>query len=518
MESGWDRREDSMSSEAVDGTVVLSARGISKSFNGVQVLFSVNFDLRAGEIHALMGENGAGKSTLVKVLSGFEQPTSGEILLDGKPVKLPPNGAAEALGIVIIHQEFNLAEHLTVTESLFLGREVTRLGVLDRKYMRAETRRVLDLLGSHVDENAIISTLSIADKQMVEIAKAISRDARIVFMDEPTAVLSREETNFLFKQVRKLRDQGTSFVFVSHKLDEVMELTDRVTVLRDGQWVKTSPTSLLDGESIAQLMVGRELSSLYPAKNEPDVDEKVVLSVASVSTGYVHDASFELRKGEILGFSGMIGSGRTELMEAIVGLRSRVSGEVVVNGQPVPPHDVHAAIDAGLAYMTKDRKSKGLLLSSGMVVNLTLQSLDRHGKFGYLSASSEADALARARRRFDIRVRDGNIVAGRMSGGNQQKLLLAKVMETEPQIIIIDEPTRGIDVGTKQQIYHFISALARDGHSIIVVSSEMPEVIGLCTRIAVMREGRIVGVLEGEEITEQEIMRYAAGLKKKTAA
>ncbi len=507
-----------MSSEAVDGAVVLSARGISKSFNGVQVLFSVNFDLRAGEIHALMGENGAGKSTLVKVLSGFEQPTSGEILLDGKPVKLPPNGAAEALGIVIIHQEFNLAEHLTVTESLFLGREVTRFGVLDRKLMRAETRRVLDLLGSHVDENAIINTLSIADKQMVEIAKAISRDARIVFMDEPTAVLSREETNFLFKQVRKLRDQGTSFVFVSHKLDEVMELTDRVTVLRDGQWVKTSPTSLLDGESIAQLMVGRELSSLYPAKNEPDVDEKVVLSVASVSTGYVHDASFELRKGEILGFSGMIGSGRTELMEAIVGLRSRAAGEVVANGQTVPPHDVHAAIDAGLAYMTKDRKSKGLLLNSGMIVNLTLQSLDRHGKFGYLSASSEADALARARRRFDIRVRDGNIVAGRMSGGNQQKLLLAKIMETEPQIIIIDEPTRGIDVGTKQQIYHFISALARDGHSIIVISSEMPEVIGLCTRVAVMREGRIVGVLEGEEITEQEIMRYAAGLKKKTAA
>ncbi|NKJ33426.1 sugar ABC transporter ATP-binding protein [Rhizobium sp. SG570] len=507
-----------MSSEAVDGAVVLSARRICKSFSGVQVLFSVNFDLRAGEIHALMGENGAGKSTLVKVLSGFEQPSSGEILLDGQPVKLPPNGAAEALGIVIIHQEFNLAEHLTVTESLFLGREVTRFGVLDRKHMRAETRRVLDLLGSHVDENALIGTLSIADKQMVEIAKAISRDARIVFMDEPTAVLSREETNFLFKQVRKLRDQGTSFVFVSHKLDEVMELTDRVTILRDGQWVKTSPTSLLDGESIAQLMVGRELSSLYPAKNEPDVDEKVVLAVNSVSTGYVRDASFDLRKGEILGFSGMIGSGRTELMEAIVGLRSRAAGEVIANGQPVPPHDVHAAIDAGLAYMTKDRKSKGLLLNSGMTANLTLQSLDRHGKFGYLSATSEANALARARRRFDIRVRDGNIVAGRMSGGNQQKLLLAKVMETEPQIIIIDEPTRGIDVGTKQQIYHFISALARDGHSIIVVSSEMPEVIGLCTRVAVMREGRIVGVLEGEEISEQEIMRYAAGLKKKTAA
>ncbi|ARO25725.1 sugar ABC transporter ATP-binding protein [Rhizobium sp. S9] len=498
--------------------VVLSARRICKSFSGVQVLFSVNFDLRAGEIHALMGENGAGKSTLVKVLSGFEQPSSGEILLDGKPVVLPPNGAAEALGIVIIHQEFNLAEHLTVTESLFLGREVTRLGVLDRKYMRAETRKVLDVLGSHVDENALISTLSIADKQMVEIAKAISRDARVVFMDEPTAVLSREETNMLFKQVRKLRDQGTSFVFVSHKLDEVMELTDRVTVLRDGQWIKTSPTSILDGESIAQLMVGRELSSLYPAKVEPDVDEEIVLSIASVSTGYVRDASFEVRKGEIIGFSGLIGSGRTELMEAIAGLRPRLEGEVVIKGQAVPSGDVHAANRCGLAYMTKDRKSKGLLLRSGMATNLTLQSLGRHSRHGYLSPSSEAAALAKAKRRFDIRVRDTNIVAGRMSGGNQQKLLLAKVMETDPDIIIIDEPTRGIDVGTKQQIYHFISALARDGRSIIVVSSEMPEVIGLCTRVAVMREGRIVGVLEGDEISEQEIMRYAAGLKKKVAA
>ncbi|HSX73253.1 MAG TPA: sugar ABC transporter ATP-binding protein [Shinella sp.] len=508
-----------MNPDAADGApVVLAARRIAKSFNGVQVLFSVNFELRAGEIHALMGENGAGKSTLVKILSGFEQPTSGEILLDGRPVRLPPNGQAEQLGIVIIHQEFNLAEHLTVTESLFLGREVTRFGVLDRKFMRAETRRVLDQLGSHVDENALISSLSIADKQMVEIAKAISRDARIIFMDEPTAVLSREETNYLFRQVRKLREQGTSFVFVSHKLDEVMELTDRVTVLRDGQWVKTAPTNILDGESIAQLMVGRELSSLYPSKQEPSVDEEVALAVAGLSTPYVKDASFEVRKGEILGFSGLIGSGRSELMEAVAGLRPRLSGEVSVRGESVPGGDVHAANRVGIAYMTKDRKQKGLLLNSRMTANLTLQSLEKHGNYGYLSPKSEAEALERARRRFDIRVRDGRVVAGRMSGGNQQKLLLAKVMETEPDVIIIDEPTRGIDVGTKQQIYHFISALARDGKSIIVVSSEMPEIIGLCTRVAVMREGRIVGILEGEEISEQEIMRYSAGLKKKTAA
>jgi ribose transport system ATP-binding protein len=506
------------SASASGGETVLSARRISKSFNGVQVLFSVHFDLRKGEIHALMGENGAGKSTLVKILSGFEQPTSGEILLDGKPIKLPANGAAESLGIVIIHQEFNLAEHLTVTESLFLGREVTRFGVLDRKFMRAETRKALDTLGSNVDENALISSLAVADKQMVEIAKAISRDARVVFMDEPTAVLSREETKILFEQVRKLRDRGTSFVFVSHKLDEVMELTDQVTVLRDGQWIKTAPTKILDGEAIAQLMVGRELSSLYPAKREPDVDEKPVLEVRNITTGFVQNASFEVRRGEILGFSGLVGSGRSELMEAVVGLRSRHSGEVFVRGEQMPPGDVHAANKVGLAYMTKDRKGKGLLLASGLRANLTLQSLGQHSKFGYLDPSSEAEALDRAKRRFDIRVRDANVVAGRMSGGNQQKLLLAKVMETEPEIIIIDEPTRGIDVGTKQQIYHFISALAREGKSIIVVSSELPEVIGLCTRIAVMREGRIVGMLEGDEISEQEIMRYAAGLKTMEAA
>ena len=503
--------------EPAGAEVVLEARRISKSFSGVQVLFSVDFALRRGEVHALMGENGAGKSTLVKILSGFEQPTSGEILLDGAPVRLPANGAAEALGIVIIHQEFNLADHLTVAESLFLGREVTRFGVLDRAHMRAETRRVLDQLGSHVDENALISSLAVADKQMVEIAKAISRDARVVIMDEPTAVLSREETRVLFEQVRKLRAAGTSFIFVSHKLDEVMELTDRVTVLRDGQWVKTAPTSVLDGESIAQLMVGRELSSLYPAKHEPDIDAPIMLSVRSVSTHFVKDASFEVRKGEIIGFSGLIGSGRTELMEAVVGLRPRLSGHVAVHGVALPSGDVHAANRAGLAYMTKDRKQKGLLLGSGMIANLTLQSLDLHSRHGYLDPSSEAAAMDRARRRFDIRVRDNNVAVGRMSGGNQQKLLLAKVMETEPQIIIIDEPTRGIDVGTKQQIYHFISALAREGRAIIVVSSEMPEVIGLCTRVAVMREGRIAGILEGSEINEHEIMRYAAGLKKKAA-
>ncbi|MBT9369208.1 sugar ABC transporter ATP-binding protein [Rhizobium sp. CSW-27] len=498
-------------------TPVLSAERVSKSFGEVQVLFSVDFDVMPGEVHALVGENGAGKSTLVKILSGFESPSSGRLLLDGEPVSLPANGDAEALGIILIHQEFNLAEHLTVAESLFLGREVTRFGILDRRFMRAETRRILDMLGSHVDEDALIGTLAVADKQMVEIAKAISREARVIFMDEPTAVLSREETDILFDQVRKLRAAGTSFVFVTHKLNEVMELSDRVTVLRDGQWIKTAPTSLLDSDSIAQLMVGRELSSLYPAKQEPDVDEDVVLSVRGLSTSYVKDVSFELRKGEVLGFSGLIGSGRTEIMEAITGLRPRLAGDVLVHGAPLAPEDFREAVRRGLAYMTKDRKGRGLLLDEGMTPNLTLQSLERHVRFGYLDPAREREAMARAKRRFDIRVRDDRVRVGRMSGGNQQKLMLAKVMETGPKIIIIDEPTRGIDVGTKQQIYHFIAALAREGCSVIVVSSEMPEVIGLCTRVAVMREGHLVGMLEGDDINEQTIMRYAAGLKRQAA-
>ena len=505
-------------SDASTRPVVLAARAVSKSFSDVPVLFSIDFDIREGEIHALMGENGAGKSTLVKILSGFEAPTSGTIELDGQAIVLPPDGTAEGLGIALIHQEMNLAEHLNVTESLFLGREITRLGLLDRREMRRQTRAALDELGADIHETALISDLTIAEKQMVEIAKAISRKARVIFMDEPTAVLSAEEVSRLFSQVRKLREQGASFVFVSHKLDEVMELTDRVTVLRDGQWVKTEDTINLDGESIAQLMVGRELSSLYPTKREADVDAPVVLKVEGLSTAYVRNVSFALRRGEILGFSGLIGSGRTELMEAIIGLKPRTSGTVTVNDLPLPAEDMGRAAQMGLAYMTKDRKGKGLLLGEGMTRNLTLQSLDRHATRGLISPASETRAMARATRRFDIRVRDARIAAGRMSGGNQQKLLLAKIMETEPGIVIIDEPTRGIDVGTKQQIYEFIAVLAHEGHSVIVISSEMPEIIGLCARVAVMREGRLVDILDGEDVNENQIMRAAAGLRVAHAA
>jgi ribose transport system ATP-binding protein len=492
---------------------ILAASRISKSFNDVPVLFSVDFDVKRGEVHAIIGENGAGKSTLIKILSGIEQPTSGTVMLDGQPVALPPGGEAESLGIVLIHQELNLAEHLTVADSIFLGREIRRFGFLDVTQMRDRSRAILETLHVGVDPDARISTLSVADKQMVEIAKAISRDARVLIMDEPTAVLSVGETQTLFEQIRRLTERGVAVIFISHKLDEIMELAQRVTVLRDGQLIATVSTTALTPDSAAQMMVGRELTNLYPPKREPDIDAPLLLAVRGLRAPGVRDISFELRQGEILGFSGLIGSGRTALAEAIVGLTQRTAGEVEVKGQPVHFTRVAQSVAAGLAYMTKDRKGKGLLLNMGLQPNLTLLTLKKHLRAGFLDHASEARALERAVRRFDIRARDPSVAVGRLSGGNQQKLMLGKTMESEPDIIIMDEPTRGIDVGTKQQIYHIIAALAAEGKAIIVISSEMQEVIGLSHRVVVMREGRMAGLLEGAEITEAEIMRYAAGIK-----
>jgi ribose transport system ATP-binding protein len=497
--------------QAKSAQPILSANRISKSFGEIPVLFSIDYDIVPGEVHAIIGENGAGKSTLIKILSGIEQPTSGSISYDGQTIVLPPDGKAEAMGIVLIHQELNLAEHLTVADSIFLGRELKRGPFLDVREMRRRAAAIMETLHVHVDPDARISSLSVADKQMVEIAKAISRDARVLIMDEPTAVLSVGETQTLFEQIRRLTARGVAVVFISHKLDEIMELADRVTVLRDGQLIATVSTEALTPDSIAQMMVGRELSNLYPPKREPDVDAPVVLSVRNLDTKSVSNISFDLRKGEILGFAGLIGSGRTAVAEAIVGLTHKSGGDVSLNGRPVNFQRVAQSVDAGVAYLTKDRKGKGLLLNMGLRSNLTLLTLSKH--MGFLDTASEQRALDRAVRRFDIRARDASVAVGRLSGGNQQKLMLGKTMESEPDIIIMDEPTRGIDVGTKQQIYHIIAALAAEGKAIIVISSELQEVIGLSHRVVVMRSGRLAGVLEGAEITEEEIMRYAAGIK-----
>ncbi|MBG6143212.1 ribose transport system ATP-binding protein [Labrenzia sp. EL_195] len=493
---------------------IVEAVNISKSFGPVPVLFSVSMDIRPGEVHALIGENGAGKSTLMKILSGFHDPTSGQIRLDGKQTTLPPNGAAEKLGIVLIHQELNLAEQMTVEENVFLGREARSNGFLDRKGMREAVQGLLDEIGLEISPTDRISDLTIAQKQMVEIVKAVSRNARILIMDEPTAVLTEEETEVFFRQVEKLKESGVGIVFVSHKLNEVKAIADRITILRDGQWIDTRLSRDLTPDTMAQMMVGRELSDLYPPMHEADVDAEMVLEVQNLRAPGIDDVSFSLRKGEILGFSGLIGSGRTAVFEAVCGLAPIDSGTIRLFGSETAPLSVARARDAGLAYLTKDRKEKGLLLDKKMQPNLTLFALPKFVKNFAIDKKAEESALERAIRRFDVRARDPGITVGKLSGGNQQKLLLAKIMECDPRIVIIDEPTRGIDVGTKQQIYHFIAALAAEGVSVVVISSEMPEIIGICHRVAVMREGRITGILTGDHINENEIMRYAAGLKR----
>ncbi|MGX1500743.1 ribose transport system ATP-binding protein [Labrenzia sp. MBR-25] len=503
-----------MSVDTTAPAAVIEAVNISKSFGPVPVLFSVSMDVRPGEVHALIGENGAGKSTLMKILSGFHDPTSGQIRLDGKQTDLPPNGGAEKLGVVLIHQELNLAEQMTVEENVFLGRELKSNGFLDKAAMQATVRKYLDEIGLDISPTDRISDLTIAQKQMVEIVKAVSRNARILIMDEPTAVLTEEETQVFFRQVEKLKESGVGIVFVSHKLNEVKEIADRVTILRDGQWIDTRASSDLTPDMMAQMMVGRELSDLYPPMHEADVDAELVLEVQNLRAPSVNNVSFSLRKGEILGFSGLIGSGRTAVFEAICGLAPIEEGTIRLFGRDTGPMTVAQARDLGLAYLTKDRKVKGLLLDKKMRPNLTLFALPKFVRNFRLDSKAEEDALNRAIRRFDVRARDKEITVGKLSGGNQQKLLLAKIMECDPKIVIIDEPTRGIDVGTKQQIYHFIAALAAEGVSVVVISSEMPEIIGICHRVVVMREGHITGVLTGDHINENEIMRYAAGLKR----
>ncbi|WP_339861807.1 sugar ABC transporter ATP-binding protein [Thalassospira alkalitolerans] len=495
----------------IGGELRLSGRKICKSFGPAQVLFDVSIDLRAGEVHALLGENGAGKSTLVKILSGYHQPTEGELVLDGANVSFADSAVGEAHGVILIHQELNLAEQLTVEENIFLGREIKRGWFLDKVAMRAEAKRLLSQLQCNVDPRARIRDLAVSDRQMVEIAKALSKKADILILDEPTAVLTGREVDILFDQIRRLREQGVAILYISHKLDEIKAIADRVTVLRDGRHIITEPVAELTKDDMARLMVGRDITQMFPDRVS-DTSAPIVLSVRDLSlAGQVRDASFDLHKGEVLGFAGIVGAGRTALMEAIIGLREKSSGVIERNGKPVRISSLQDAKDCGIAYLTKDRKGSGLLLNMDMRPNLTLLALEKFGRV-ILDRKAEEAALERAIAAFDIRAADRKAKVGDFSGGNQQKLLLAKVMETDPDIVIIDEPTRGIDIGTKSQIYHFIGDLTDRGKSVILLSSEMPEMLGLSDRIAVMAAGRITGILEGNDRNEHEIMRHATGI------
>lgn len=491
-------------------TVVLSLDKITKSFGPVEVLHGVELQLYAGEVHALIGENGAGKSTIMKILGGYLAPTTGQVLLDGAPVTYHSGPEGEAQGVVVIHQEFNLAPDLTVAANIFLGREITKGVGLDHAAMRAATAELLTRLDTTIRPDALIRDLSVPDRQMVEIAKALSRKARVLIMDEPSAALTHREVEALYAQVDRLRAEGVALMFCSHRLDEVSRLADRITVLRDGTVVQRALRGEMSEDGMATAMVGRELSDIFPPKDT--TSGEALLEVRNLNVqNVVKDVSLTLHKGEVLGIAGLVGSGRTELAEGIVGLRP-ASGEIRIHGKPVNIRNPRDARDARLAYLTEDRKEAGLLLDKNLPVNLTLSALDMWGF--RIDTTREKAEMTRARKDFDIRAASDDMRAGALSGGNQQKLLLAKTMLTEPEIVIIDEPTRGIDIGTKQQIYHFVRELARQGKAVIVISSELPEVIGLSDRVLVMRMGTIAGEVDGAAITEENIVRLAMGLER----
>ncbi len=488
---------------------------VSKSFSGVPVLKDIDVAIRRGEILGIIGENGAGKSTLMKIISGIYQPTSGDVYVDGKKVDIPDAIAARGLGISLVPQEFNLVRDLPVYNNIFLGAEILKPNrLLDKAAMKARTRELLAELKVDIPPDAMIENLSAAEKQMVEIAKALAFEAHVLIMDEPTTMLTLHEIDILFRLTRKLRDNGMTIIYISHKLKEVKDLCDRVLVLRDGAMVLDSPTADITTVEMAQAMVGRELGTLFPAKTTPS--DEVVFEVRGLTVpGVIRDISFALRRGEILGLAGLVGAGRTEVAETILGIRKKSAGAIFRDGREVTIREPRDANEAGISYLSEDRQGSGIITSFSVTNNTTLASLRSYsGRFlGRIDKKREAESVRRYIESFHIKTDNADKRLENLSGGNQQKVSLAKAVDTRPQVLIVDEPTRGVDVSAKLEIYSFLNRLARDGIACLVISSELEEVIGLCNRILVMREGSVAGSVEGEEMNEEEIMFLATGVR-----
>lgn len=494
---------------------ILELEGIVKEFSSVRVLDRVSMSIRQGEIMGLIGENGAGKSTLIKIVTGIYQKTEGTVRLDGKQVNIPDYITAKGLGIGIVPQEFNLINYLTVYENIFLGNERNRGIFLDKSAMRGEARAQLAALKMPLDVDKAVSDLSVAEKQMVEIAKAMVLDARILIFDEPTTTLTAVEVQHLFALMRKLKEQGVTMIFISHKLGEVLSICDRVTVLRDGILVSVDPVADLDTTIMARKMVGRDFSQVFPEKVDSS-GKPPILEVENLSCPVLlKDVSFTLRKGEILGFAGLVGAGRTETMEAVMGLRKIEGGTIRLDGKEVRIHHPREAVDHGLAYISEDRQGKGIVMDYDIPKNISLISLkEKYKKRGLIDKAKETAASEHYIKEFNIVAASKRAALRFFSGGNQQKVYLARWMDTKPRILILDEPTRGIDINAKREIYEFIHRLAEDGISCIIISSEMEEVIGMCDRVYVMREGRIAGCLVKEQVTEENIVFNATGIQK----
>jgi len=498
-----------MTSSAPPGKVLLEMKGIGKSFPGVKALEGVRLTVREGQVHALLGENGAGKSTLIKILSGAYTKDEGEIFFEGQPVEIRGPEDAQALGISTIYQEFNLARDLKVAENIFLGHLPTKGMTVDWETTRKRSKEILDRLGATFSVDATVSSLSVAEQQLVEISKSLNRKTRILVMDEPSAVLGEGDLERLFQVVRSLQAQGIGIIYISHRMREIFELADEVTVLKDGRYVATKQVADVTMDELVKLMIGRDLKDVYPKRDrEPGA---VLLEVKNLRRPkLVHDVSFQLRAGEIVGFSGITGSGRTEVVRAVFGADPH-SGEMLVSGKSYKARSPTEAIGRGIALVTEDRKAQGLFLKLSVTVNTTISGLKQLCRAGVIQRAKENALVRKMIQDLRIKTPNANFIAVNMSGGNQQKVILARWLSVDTKVLIMDEPTRGIDVGSKAEIYQIMDELTKRGVGIIMISSELPEVLGMSDRIIVMREGTIVGELPRGAASEEGIMKYAVG-------
>ncbi|MBE1588529.1 sugar ABC transporter ATP-binding protein [Nonomuraea angiospora] len=486
---------------------ILKAEGLRKTFPGVVALDGVDLSLRTGEVHVLLGENGAGKSTLIKILSGAYRPDEGRILMDGRPVHLRTAGDAQRLGISTIYQEFNLVPQLTVAENLALGRPPRRFGLVATGRMEQQAKALLERVGVDAHPRTPVAGLGIARMQMIEIAKALALDARVLIMDEPTAVLTTGEVARLFAIVRQLREEGVAVVFITHHLEEIAEIGDRVTVLRDGRSVARVSAHTGRDELVA-LMVGRPVGQQYPRR--PARRGRPLLTVSGLTRrGAFGDVSFEVRAGEVVGMAGLVGAGRTEVVRAVFGADRYDAGEVTVRGTRLPPGDVHAAMEAGLGLVPEDRKGQGLVPRAGVAENLGLVTMRDATRAGFVDRSRLRSAAAKAAERLGIRMAGLDQEVRTLSGGNQQKVVIGKWLVADARVLILDEPTRGIDVGAKVEIYELVNELTAEGDAVLMVSSDLPEVLGMSDRILVMARGRLVGELRAAGATQDDVMALA---------
>ncbi|MBQ9109832.1 MAG: sugar ABC transporter ATP-binding protein [Oscillospiraceae bacterium] len=490
----------------------IEMKGINKSFGTNQVLKDAGFLLKDGEVHALMGENGAGKSTLMKILTGVYTRDAGTVLVDGQEVVYKSPQEAEKAGIVFIYQELNVLFDLTVEENLFMGKEITKgFGICDKKAMRKKAQEVMDRMGVNIPINAVMSDLSVGQQQMVEICKALMVDAKVLIMDEPTAALTQSETEGLFRLINDLRKKGVSIVYISHRMEEIFELCDRITILRDGTYVGTENIKDINMDDVVRMMIGREIGERYPKREGVKIGDEVICVENLCKGKTFQNVNFRVHAGEVLGVSGLMGAGRTEIMHAIFGNLPYDSGRVLINGEAIDIKCARDAINAGIGFITEDRKTEGLLLEKSIAENIELANLGKVSKKSVLSKSKGRELVKKGIEEFRIKCFGPEHECNNLSGGNQQKVVIAKWVYTDPKVLILDEPTRGVDIGAKKEIYNVINDLAAKGVAVIMVSSELPEVLGMSDRIMVVHEGRVTGIIDAAQADQEKVMTLATG-------